>query len=78
MQGVTFLFMTDGIAPNIPGVTEALKRMKEKINDWLFDVSYGETVICFSSLEASCDDFVSGNFIRLWGKKRKRRDAQIF
>ena len=66
------------LAPNIPGVTEALKRMKEKINDWLFDVSYGETVICFSSLEASCDDFVSGNFIRLWGKKGKLNEETKF
>lgn len=66
------------LAPNILKTKDALKKVEKEINNWLFEVSYGETVICFSELEASCYDFVSGNFFNLWEKKGELNDETKF
>ena len=54
------------LAPNLPETHQAVKRVEQKINDWLINIALGETVIVFSTVEASCNDFVTGNFIGLW------------
>ncbi len=56
------------LAPNTDKVREGIDKVERKINDWLVKVSFGETVICLSSVGASCNDFVSGNFQTLWDK----------
>ncbi|MDM8526216.1 type III-A CRISPR-associated protein Cas10/Csm1 [Desulfococcaceae bacterium HSG8] len=66
------------IAPNIGKVGECIGNVKKRINDWLFKVSHGETVIVFTSREASCSDFVSGNFSALWEKMGKQNDEKKF
>jgi CRISPR-associated protein Csm1 len=56
------------IAPNIPESEDHIHAVKKELDDWLFKVSYGQTLIIFTSHEASADDFVSGEFAKLWEK----------
>ena len=54
------------LAPNTEKASSALKAATSEINHWLFNASYGETVINVSTVQARCDDFVSGKFTSLW------------
>ncbi|MBF0121379.1 MAG: type III-A CRISPR-associated protein Cas10/Csm1 [Desulfobacterales bacterium] len=56
------------IAPNTDKSKNAIKTIQENINDWLVRETFGETTIGISYIEASCNDFVSGNFQKLWDK----------
>ncbi|MBF0226060.1 MAG: type III-A CRISPR-associated protein Cas10/Csm1 [Desulfobacterales bacterium] len=57
------------IAPNSDNVIEKIKQTEQTINDWLIQHSYGETVITVSHITASCNDFINGNFYKLWEKR---------
>jgi len=54
------------LAPNTEQTKRSIIEVKKAINDWLIRISYGETVINISHIEASCGDFTSGKFITLW------------
>ena len=54
------------LAPNTQGTKAAVQGVSRKINDWLIHSTLGEIIITFSSTEASCNDFVSGRFPKLW------------
>lgn len=54
------------IAPNLPHAVEAIGRAEQKINDWLFAVTYGQSSLGISHTVATQDDFHSGQFSDLW------------
>ena len=54
------------IAPNTPHARESVLSAQEEMNDWLMKISFGESSIGVSLMEASCEDFVAGKFIELW------------
>ena len=53
------------IAPNTKPVKEAVVAVEHDINDWLVKISFGETLIRICTLEASCANFVNGQFADL-------------
>lgn len=56
------------IAPNLKSVRDKVKKAEEEINRWLMDISFGESCMGFSSIEAAPVNFVSGKFIDLWDR----------
>ncbi len=66
------------IAPNLKNVQKDIQQIENEINDWLIKVSYGETLIGISSFPASCNDFISNEFQKLWEKKGKENDKKKF
>ena len=56
------------IAPNIIQTKKAVKKVKQHINDWLVQVSFGETMFNIAHIEASCNDFKKGRFVDLWDR----------
>jgi len=66
------------LAPNVPDAEKIVKSAENNINKWLIKVSYGETVIGLSYSPASCRDFVSDNFSRLWRKMNDKKDEKKY
>lgn len=66
------------LAHNTESAKQSLRIAEQKINDWLMRVTYGETGIGFSSVEASPSDFVSGRFERLWDRLGEAVAARKF
>lgn len=54
------------LAPNTKEAKKSIQYVEKNVNDWLISVSYGETTMGFSFLEATANDFVLGNFIEMW------------
>lgn len=54
------------ILPNIDEARRGVDETEERINDWLIGSYYGEVSMGLSAVEASCSDFLSGNFEKLW------------
>ena len=52
--------------PNTQETLQAIDQAEDEINNWLFKMTHGETSIGFSKVSASSQDFVTGNFQRLW------------
>jgi len=59
------------LAHNTEKAKKTLKKVEDTINNWLIKNFFGQVSIGFSSLEASCNDFVIGNFTELWKKLTK-------
>ena len=64
------------LAPNTDETRQAMSAVTDKINDWLISIAYGQTVITFNAIPASCDDFISGEFRKLWDEKGRQNDVQ--
>ncbi|HEY9159917.1 MAG TPA: type III-A CRISPR-associated protein Cas10/Csm1 [Desulfomonilia bacterium] len=56
------------LAPNTEAAKSAVEEVREKINNWFLKISFGETAIGISVLEASPNDFVGGNFSAFWDR----------
>lgn len=64
------------ICHNTTEAMDAVSVAEKRINDWLVSRFYGANTFGISVVEASPDDFVGGNFDRLWrslGEKVDRR-----
>jgi CRISPR-associated protein Csm1 len=64
------------IAPNTEKTKNSIKKVEEKINDWLIEMFLGESALGISFVEASCGDFTSEKFSDLWdslGKELERK-----
>ncbi len=48
------------IAPNTESVKEAVRQIESQINDWLIDISFGETSMGIGWIQASPGDFTHG------------------
>ena len=66
------------LAPNIAEAHQALSRVKEKINYWLYENFFGECAIGFAATTTSPDDFVGGNFHTLWEEHLRRLEEAKF
>jgi len=66
------------LAPNTNNARQCIESVERKINDWLIKFCFGETVICLSSLEATCNDFVSENFQALWDRISRNMEEKKF
>jgi len=56
------------ISPNTKAAKEAIQKASITMNEWLINNFYGQSSIGISYIEASCNDFVTGNFPSLWEK----------
>jgi len=66
------------ITPNTEAAKKAVVHVESRVNDWLMKVSYGESTIGMTFLEASPEDFVSGKFFELWNKLNERMEKKKF
>ena len=66
------------IAPNTESAKTKVRKIEETINNWLIKNFYGESSLGISFTEATCNDFVSGNFPHLWKKLQDATDAKKF
>lgn len=66
------------IAPNTDGAIEAISRVRQAINDWLFSISYGQSSMGITTTKAAPDDFHSKKFLALWEKHLQGMDEQKF
>ena len=66
------------LAPNTESVMDALQRIETEVNNWLVEHFYGEASVGFASVEASCNEFVRGNFPALLEKLSKAIERKKF
>lgn len=66
------------LAHNTERTKKAVAEIENQINDWLIKNFFGQASMGFSSIEASCDDFISGNFAELWGRLPKEMDRKKY
>ncbi|MBI5326741.1 MAG: type III-A CRISPR-associated protein Cas10/Csm1 [Deltaproteobacteria bacterium] len=66
------------IAPNTEETKDKIRKVEERINDWLIRMYYGESSIGISFIEASYDDFVSKRFDSLWDKLAKESEKKKY
>jgi CRISPR-associated protein Csm1 len=66
------------IAPNIPKTVDALNKVREEINDWLAEKTFGETRILLTSCPVTCNDLVSGQFTALWDRLGRQAEEAKF
>ncbi|TAN45544.1 MAG: type III-A CRISPR-associated protein Cas10/Csm1 [Nitrospirae bacterium] len=62
------------LAHNTDKTKKAVKTIEDKINDWLIKNFFGQASMGFSTVAASCNDFVKGRFATLWEKLSKETD----
>ncbi|MBP8980674.1 MAG: type III-A CRISPR-associated protein Cas10/Csm1 [Syntrophobacterales bacterium] len=54
------------IAPNTEQASQAVATAEDKINNWLIEISAGESALGISSVTAAPADFVAGKFINVY------------
>jgi CRISPR-associated protein Csm1 len=66
------------IAPNTKETKQALFEAEKEINEWLIKVSFGETAMGISYVEAAARDFIKGRFIDVWDNLHKRMEKKKY
>jgi CRISPR-associated protein Csm1 len=56
------------LAHNSDNTRNKVVQVESEINSWLIDKFYGQASIGIACTEASCVDFVTGNFPKLWAR----------
>jgi len=56
------------LAPNTASARQAVREAEAEINDWLFEVSLGESALGLARREASPEDLLERRFVELWEK----------
>lgn len=56
------------VGPNTDAAKDAVDRVAEEINEWLFQLSFGETSLGITHLSASPRDFAERKFQELWDR----------
>lgn len=64
------------IAPNTDKARESIRRLDSKVNDWLIDISYGESTLGISTIKAAGNDLIKGSFADLWDKMTLRVESK--
>ncbi len=59
------------LAPNTPDALKEITQVEEKVNEWLFKVSYGQSTLGITATPAAPNDFTGGNFYALWNDKHQ-------
>lgn len=66
------------VAPNTEQTVETVRKVDEKLNDWLIRHFFGQSSIGISTVTASCDDFVSHKYDALNQKLHKASERRKF
>ncbi len=66
------------LAYNTDESKNIIDTIESEINKWLIKNFFGQASIGFSTLPASCNDFVSGGFAELWGRLSKETDRKKY
>lgn len=66
------------LAYNTEPARKTICEVEDRINDWLIKNFIGQASMGFSFIEASCKDFVSGNFADLWEKLSKETNKKKY
>lgn len=66
------------LAYNTEFSKKSITEMEDSINEWLIKNFYGQASMGFAYVEASCNDFVSGNFVDLWENLAKEVDKKKY
>lgn len=66
------------LAHNTENAKGTVKTVEDKINDWLIKNFFGQASMGFSTVEASCNDFVSSRFAELWERLSKAVDKKKY
>ena len=66
------------LAQNTAKAKGIVSGVEKDINNWLIKHFYGQASIGFATVEASCEDFVSGNFADLWDRLSKSVDRRKY
>lgn len=59
------------LAPNTRDAREKIKQVEEKINRWLYGISYGQSSLGIIYTAAAPAEFIGGNFAQLWNEKHQ-------
>lgn len=66
------------IAHNTEHAKKLVSEIEGRVNAWLIKNFYGQASMGFSTLEASCNDFVNGRFAKLWQGLSKEADRKKY
>jgi CRISPR-associated protein Csm1 len=66
------------LAHNTENTKKAVAEIEDKINRWLIKNFYGQASMGFSFIEASCNDFVTGRFSKLWERLSRAVDKKKY
>ncbi|MFQ5455839.1 MAG: type III-A CRISPR-associated protein Cas10/Csm1, partial [Nitrospirota bacterium] len=66
------------IAPNTIPTKEKIKRVEEKVNDWLIKIAYGETTMGITCVEACGNDLTPARFSNLLDKFQQLSSEKKF
>lgn len=66
------------IAPNTEKIKQIIANVEKTINNWLIQISLGETAMGMSFVDASADDFVRGRFSDLWDQLNQRMETRKY
>ncbi|NOY64109.1 MAG: type III-A CRISPR-associated protein Cas10/Csm1 [Nitrospirae bacterium] len=66
------------LAPNTESIRNTLEKVEDDVNRWLISNFYGEASIGLASVEASCNDFVSGSFPSLLERLSREIERRKF
>ncbi|MDW7774386.1 MAG: type III-A CRISPR-associated protein Cas10/Csm1 [Desulfobulbaceae bacterium] len=59
------------IAPHTTETIDKIKQVEKKINNWLYDINYGQSSLGIIYTPAASADFINGNFTSLWNEKHQ-------
>jgi CRISPR-associated protein Csm1 len=66
------------LAHNTDRTRQIVQLVEEKVNNWLIKNFFGQASMGLSTVEASCNDFVSGRFSELWKALSKESDKKKY
>jgi CRISPR-associated protein Csm1 len=66
------------IVPNTERAKRDIAETEDRVNDWLFKISFGENAMGIGFIEASPQDFVKGRFMELWDALAQRMESKKF
>lgn len=66
------------LAANTEDVRRTIEQEKEKLNNWLFDISYGQASLGITTTTATPAQFGKGEFATLWDTHLRNMDRQKY
>lgn len=64
------------IAPNTQDAMRAINSTETQINDWLFDISCGQSTMGITATPAATDEFTGSSFKALWQKHMSNMESR--
>ena len=66
------------LAPNTPAARRAIEKAGRAVNDWLIHISYGQSTMGLTPIEAAPEDFTCGRFQDLWASLQHKMADKKF